>query len=480
MVESVLAGGEQEVPLCVDLDGTLIHSDSLVESFFGALRESFAWPRLLLALRRGRAAFKRAVADASPIDPQLLPFNPAVLDVLRARREAGQKIVLITAADQQVADAVAEHIGLFDESIGSNGVQNLKGNSKREFLVERYGEKGFDYVGDGQADLPVWRAARQSLVVTTRPKVVRQLQRDVENVEVVPGKPFSWRVLLRAFRVYQWVKNLLLFVPLLMAHRVLDLTAWGSAAAGFLAFSLCASAVYVINDLMDLEADRQHPTKSKRPFASGDLALTVGILSVPGLLLASALIALLLPPLFVLTLGAYFLITLAYSVRLKQVMLVDVIVLALLYTVRIVSGGLAAQVPLSEWLLAFSLFFFLSLAFVKRYSELFELRRQKRDSVKRRGYRADDLEMMGRLGASSGYISVLVMALYLNSEQVRTLYQHPVMLWFLCPVILYWVSRVWLLSHRGELDADPIVFAITDRVSYLSGAIAAGILLLAL
>jgi len=275
------------------------------------------------------------------------------------------------------------------------------------------------------------------------------------------------------------VKNLLVFVPLVMAHRIQEVPLILMAALAFFSFSACASAVYLINDLLDLESDRLHPYKKRRPFASGALPILHGIVLVPILLLTALVLGALLGVEFLAVLAGYFAITFGYSLRFKQIVLIDILVLASLYTVRMIAGGVAVKVEVSPWLLAFSMFFFYSLAAVKRFSELYSARKREKKSLAGRGYRADDLEFMAAMGNGAGFTSVLVLALYVTSNDVTGLYSQPQYLLLICPLLMYWISRIWLLAHRGELHDDPIVFAITDRVSYVVGAISGLVLLVA-
>lgn len=461
-------------PLCVDLDGTLIKTDALLEGLCALLKQN-VWLLFLLPLwlLRGRAHFKREVARRVSLDPRRLPYNEAFLDYLKEQRAQGRTLVLATASDALLAQRIAAHLGLFDEVIASDGKHNLKGRQKLRALEARFGAQGFDYAGNDRADLRIWPHARHALVVNARAPLMEAALRVAQVAQVFPDERRNrGRILLRAIRAHQWVKNVLVFIPLLTAHQ-LSASALGQAVLAFVAFSLCASSVYLLNDLADLDADRAHPTKRRRPLASGELPLPTAFALVPLLLLASVGVALWLPPMFLVVLACYFGLTVAYSLYLKQIALLDVLVLAILYTTRILAGSVAFGMAISPWLLAFSVFIFLSLAFVKRYSELRLLRSLAKTSAKGRGYFAGDLEQLGNLGAASGYISVLVLALYLNSEEVTTLYRWPELLWLALPPLLYWMSRVWLLAHRGQIDQDPVVFALHDRPSYYAaGAVA--------
>jgi 4-hydroxybenzoate polyprenyltransferase len=356
-------------------------------------------------------------------------------------------------------------LGVFNEVLSSNGQHNLAGRHKADVLVARFGKGGFDYAGNAPVDLAVWEQAQAAVVVQGSRDLAAKAAK-VTRVEQTFGAPKpSLKLWLKALRVHQWVKNVLVFLPLLAAHRVLDVLAITHAALAFLCFGLCASSVYLTNDLLDLPADRQHHRKRHRPFAAGSLPLVAGPIVATLLLLASFAIAALLPKQFVLMLASYFVLTTAYSFQLKRVVMLDVIVLALLYTSRIIAGAAAIAAPASFWLLAFSMFIFLSLAMIKRYTELLAAQKAGKIKASGRGYDVDDIPLVQSLGAASGYMSVLVLALYIDSTASSALYRHPHHLWLLCPVLLYWISRTWAIAHRGTMHDDPVVFAVRDKVS---------------
>ncbi|RKH17180.1 UbiA family prenyltransferase [Corallococcus sp. CA047B] len=459
------------------MDGTLARTDTLHENLLVLFKHA-PWLLLLAPLwvLRGKAFFKAAVARRVRLDVTALPYNEAVLAYLREEHARGRRLVLATAADRSLADAVAAHLGLFSDVFASEAGVNLSGSRKLARLREALGT--FDYVGNDAVDLPLWRESRRILVVHATPGVLRQargLGPPVHRVFEAP--PTHWRVWIRALRVHQWAKNALVFVPLLAAHKATQGGMAPRAVLAFVAFSLCASSVYVINDLLDLSSDRRHPTKSRRPFASGDLPVRAGVVLAPVLLGLAAVVALgTLPLSFAALLGVYSVLTLAYSLRLKQVVMLDVLVLAGLYTVRIFGGALAVGVPTSSWLLMFSTFLFLSLALLKRLSEVRRLRQSNEVSAHGRGYLAQDYELLASLGTAAGQVSVLVLALYITSKEVTALYGHPERLWLLCPVMLYWVGRIWVLAHRGLVNEDPLIFALRDRVSYVVGVVAALVL----
>ncbi|MCY1041425.1 UbiA family prenyltransferase [Corallococcus sp. bb12-1] len=466
-----------DVPLAVDLDGTLVRTDTLHENLLVLFKHA-PWLLLLAPLwvLRGKAFFKAEVARRARLDVTSLPYTEAVLAFLREEHARGRRLVLATAADRRIADDVAAHLGLFSDVFASEAGVNLSGARKLARLREALGT--FDYAGNDTVDLPLWRESRRVVVVHATAGVLRQAQALGPPVHrVFEAPPTGWRVWVRALRVHQWAKNALVFVPLLAAHKATQGDMAPHAVLAFVAFSLCASSVYVINDLLDLVSDRRHPTKSRRPFASGDLPIRAGVVLAPVLLGLSAVVALgTLPLSFAALLGVYSVLTLAYSLRLKQVVMLDVLVLAGLYTVRIFGGALAVGVPTSSWLLMFSTFLFLSLALLKRLSEVRRLRQSNEVSAHGRGYLAQDYELLASLGTAAGQVSVLVLALYITSKEVTALYGHPERLWLLCPVMLYWVGRIWVLAHRGLVNEDPLIFALRDRVSYVVGVVAALVL----
>ena len=468
------AGPSAERPLCVDLDGTLVSTDTLHENLLAFLKHRFwqVW-RLPFWLLRGKAQFKRRLAAAVSLDVAALPVLGDFVEFLRAEHARGRRLVLVTAADEQIARRIAEHFPFFAEVLTSDGEVNLRGAKKRARLVEKFGEKGFDYAGNGRVDLPVWRAAAGSIVVGASPAVERRAQRETQVLRVF-GRQQGWfQNLRRTLRLHQWPKNILLVVPAITGHKLGDIEILERAGLGMAAFCLCASSVYVMNDLHDLEADRAHRTKCLRPFAAGQFPILGGLLLAPLLLALGFLGAVFLAPQFRFYLGMYCLSSTLYSWALKRVVLLDVFVLAGLYTLRILAGHGATGIGYSNWLLGFSLFTFLSLALLKRYVELHRSRAMEDQSLAGRGYQARDLQVVLTMGLASGYLAALVLALYISSREVVELYRKPMLLLFICPVLLYWMSRVWLLATRDQIDDDPVVFALKDRTSYLLGALVA-------
>jgi 4-hydroxybenzoate polyprenyltransferase len=453
-------------PLAVDLDGTLLRSDLMWEGLARvALRRPWRLPSIAASLLGGRAAFKARVATSSELDPAGLPWRADLLDWVRAERRRGRRIVLATAADRTVAERIAAHLDAFDEVLASEPGRNLSSRAKADALAERFGEGGFDYAGDHpRKDWPVFERAG-GCVPAGSPRLEAALRDHNRPITASFADQGSVpRALLRAMRVHQWSKNLLVFVPLLTAHLVLDAAAWVESLLAFAAFSLLASGTYLLNDLHDLDADRRHPTKCRRPLASGALSIPAGFASAIVLALAGLAIAFVaLPKAFVGAIGMYLVLTLAYSLFLKRLLLVDVVALSLLYTVRIYAGAEAIEVELSEWLFVFSLFVFTSLAFLKRSIELRRTDLRSGSTLAGRGYAAEDAPIVRVVGPTIGVMSVLVLALYVQSPSVEAAYASPRLLWLLLPLMTYWVVRIWFLAERGTVDDDPVAFSIRDR-----------------
>ncbi|WP_026223628.1 UbiA family prenyltransferase [Methylosarcina fibrata] len=457
-------------PLVVDLDGTLIHTDMLHESALRVLRDSPLYTlHIPYWLSRGKAALKQNLANRSDFDPSSLPYNKELLEWLRQQKALGRKLVLCTASDLSIATAISEHLGVFDEVMASDGVRNLAGKHKAELLVQCFGHAGFDYAGNSNADLAVWQQAHKAVVVNASDALIKKASAYCEVERVFPSPALEFKVWRRVFRVHQWLKNLLLFVPILAAHQLTNPDIWLELILAFFSFSLCASSVYIANDLLDLESDRQHPRKCKRPFASGLVPAWMGVVLAPVLLFSSLALARHVGEAFFSWLLFYFALTCAYSWMLKRVMLIDCLTLAMLYTLRIVAGAAAVEMSLSFWLLAFSVFLFLSLAFVKRYAELEVQLLHGKQKAHGRGYYTSDASLLQTMGITSGYAAVLVLALYLNSDAILKLYRTPEWVWGAVPIMLFWVSWMWMQAHRGKMHDDPLVFAVKDKASLLSG-----------
>jgi 4-hydroxybenzoate polyprenyltransferase and related prenyltransferases len=462
--------------LCVDLDGTLIRGNVLFESVLLLLKsQPIALLWLPVWLIKGLAFLKQQIAARVELDPSRLSYRSDVISFLEAEKAGGRRIALVTAADRKIAEAVASYVGLFDEVHGSDGRLNLKGINKAYFLAQRFEEIGFDYVGDSAPDIEVWRKARAAYVVGTEARVRQATAVTTLAGSIVePPVPFkvSCRTWIDALRGHHWAKNLLLFLPLALSHN-LALDSVSRTFAGFVLYGLCASGLYILNDLLDLHSDRDHPWKKERPFAAGDISIAEGLLASV-ILLSSALgFGFLLDVKFGLALFGYATLTMLYSLYLKKVALLDVFVLSSFYSFRILAGALITSTPLSQWFLAFSMFFFLSLAMAKRYSELVHASDLIEAGNSGRGYRTGDRELLLSLGVGSSFSAVVILSLYVHSQDVLALYSSPEFLFLLCPIVLYWLSRTWLMAHRGELKEDPVTLAIRDRVSYAVGFVSA-------
>jgi 4-hydroxybenzoate polyprenyltransferase/phosphoserine phosphatase len=459
-------------PLCVDLDGTLVKSDTLQDSLLVLVRSHpRAAVRLPLWLLRGKAALKAEVGARVSLDVEHLPYNRPLIEYLQVERGEGRRIFLATGADQVLAERIAAYLGIFDGVLASDGKTNLTAGNKLEGLRRAFGEEGYDYIGNAGPDLALLEHAGTAMIANPSPGLRGRLRaRGVKVEREFEDRGSRARAILKALRLHQWAKNVLIFLPVLLAH-VLRLEALGTAAIAFFSFSLCASSTYIANDLLDIDADRRHPTKRARPFAAGNLPVTAGVAISAALLGISVTVAVMgLPAGFLGWLLLYLVATLSYSLYLKRVVLVDVILLSGLYTVRLLAGAAATRVQISPWLGAFALFLFLSLAMVKRVSELENTRSRGQAPASGRGYLLSDIEQVRSFGTASAYASVVVFSFYIGAHEVTALYRHPGRLWLITPLMIWWLSRVWLLASRGQMDEDPVIFAVTDRLSLLTGA----------
>ena len=468
-------------PLCVDLDGTLVKSDTLADSLLALARTH---PALVFALPlqvlRGKAAFKSFVTDHVSLDVAHLPYNRKVLQFLQTERARGRAIYLATGADRRLAERVAAHLGLFAGVLGSDGAVNLTGHRKLDGLRSQLGEQPFDYVGNDVPDLPMLEHAAEAMVAN--PSLRLRMRMKLRGIR--PARSFVERghpvvAMIRAMRIHQWSKNLLIFLPLLLAHHV-PLGLLLSGVLAFCCFSLAASSAYIFNDMLDIEADRRHAQKRMRPFASGELPAVTGFSMAVVFLVLAIAGARLLPIAFLGWLVLYLVTTLAYTWYLKRIALVDVLVLSGMYVLRLLAGSAATQSHISHWLAGFSAFLFLSLAIVKRFAELENLRMRGSQPSNGRGYLIADIEQLRSFGTASAFAAVMVFAIYISGSDVTLLYRQPRLLWLIMPFMILWLCRVWLLASRGELDEDPLVFALTDRVSLLIGAAVAAIAILAI
>lgn len=478
-VDADMADTRAAAPLCVDLDGTLIRTDLLVESALALFaKQPLSIFQMLYWLVRGKAYLKKQIARRVSIDPSALPYNRELLEWLTEQKKS-RRLVLCTASDSLLAVPVADHVAIFDEVVASNGDLNLSGTNKAKVLVDRYGDKGFDYIGNATVDLAVWKHARAAIVVEQGRSLSDAAARLTTVDRRFAMRRGGLRAWAKALRVHQWIKNILVFLPLLVSHRVFELQAMTTSVLAFVCFGLCASSVYLTNDLLDLPSDRLHHRKRHRPFAAGILPLAAGPIAAVLLLAVSFGLAFAVDRQFAAVLLGYYLLTTLYSFQLKRVMMLDVVVLATLYTTRILAGTAAIHSKPSFWLLAFSMFIFLSLAMIKRFVELLALQSKGKVKASGRGYDVEDIPLLQSLGASSGYLAVLVLALYVDSTASMQLYRHPHYLWMLCPLLLYWISRTWAVAHRGIMHDDPVVFAVMDRTSRILGVIAVVIVALA-
>ncbi|TVQ29333.1 MAG: UbiA family prenyltransferase [Geminicoccaceae bacterium] len=471
---------DHPVPLCVDLDGSLLVTDSLHEGLLAALvRQPQPTLAALRALPRGKAAFKRRIAELAGLDPALLPYNEELLTYLRAAKAQGRKLALFSAADHAVVMAIAAHLGIFDHAQGSDGTTNLSGANKLAAIRARYGDD-FAYVGNTTVDLPIWQAARGAVVVNNdrrfRAKVETMVPIEA-HFEAPSGGLRAWR---KQMRLHQWTKNALIFVPIILAGPLAEPADLAFAMVGFLLLGLLASVGYVINDLLDLPADRRHRTKRDRPFAAGTLQAKDGVVVAGGMLLTAMVAALFLGTGFALAAAGYFVGTVSYSLVLKRVPMLDVLILAGLFTVRVVAGTTLTSAPFSFWLITFSIFLFMSLALVKRYAELIDQPPGDDAMLDSRGYSATDLPLLLPFGAGSALAAGLIFVVYLVLERFPLdVYGNPVWLWFVFPILMFWLMRIWRLAVHGHMDQDPVLFALKDRLSLALGGLVLLLVLLA-
>ncbi len=463
------------IPLAVDLDGTLIATDLLWEGLFILLKQNPLYIFLVpFWLAAGPARLKQAIAERIDIDPASLPYREALLQRLRTDHADGRKIVLATGTPRKFAEAIAAHLGIFDYVLATDGPHNMTSGRKRDALIAAYGDGGFDYAGNSRHDLKVFDAARDAIVVAPDRHAARW--QAAHGAETVPVAKPTLKTFVKMLRVHQWLKNSLIAVPMVLSHEYFNGNMIWQCLLAFISFSAVASAIYILNDFFDLALDRKHATKRNRPFASGVLSIPFGLGAMAALLAIGIAAGLLLPIQFLGVLAGYLVVTTAYSLSFKRMLLVDVLTLAGLYTVRVLAGAAATGVDVSFWLLAFSIFFFLSLALVKRYVELRTTAIPPGERIAGRGYRIEDQEIVAQAGMASAFSSALVLALYMDSVAVRELYPHPWLVWPLAPIVLYLTMRVWILARRDEMNDDPVVFIIRDWRSQIVVAIGAALL----
>ncbi|WP_296743894.1 UbiA family prenyltransferase [Mesorhizobium sp.] len=463
------------IPLAVDLDGTLIATDLLWEGLFILLKKNPLYLFLIpVWLAGGPARLKQQISARIDIDPASLPYRAELLDRLRSEHHEGRKIVLATGTPRKFAEAVAAHLGIFDRVLATDGPHNMTSGRKRASLVAAYGDGGFDYAGNSRHDLPVFDVAREAIVVAPDRSAARW--QAAHGAETLPAPKPTRKTFIKMLRVHQWLKNSLIAVPMVLSHQYFNVGMIWDCLLAFVSFSAVASAIYIVNDFFDLALDRKHPTKRNRPFASGALSIPFGLGAIATLLAIGVAAGSLLPIEFLGVLGGYIVVTTAYSLSFKRMLLIDVLTLAGLYTIRVLAGAAATGVDVSFWLLAFSIFFFLSLALVKRFVELRTTAIPPGERIAGRGYRTEDQEIVAQAGMASAFSSALVLALYMDSTAVRELYPHPWVMWPLAPIVLYLTMRVWILARRDEMHDDPVVFIIRDWRSQIVVAIGAVLL----
>ncbi len=455
--------------LFVDLDGTLIRSDLFIESIIKSVKQNpFSIVKIIFWIIQGRSVAKDKLANSITLDIPSLPYETELISYIKEKKAQHITCVLATASNRVYAEQVAEHLGIFDLVIASDKENNLKGKNKLSSIIRLAKEEGFFYAGDSKADRCIWQQAAGNIFVNAPKKDVKaaQTQNKIEKV-IISRSPLL--AFFREMRIHQYAKNFLIFVPLLTSHQYFDQTSVLLSLLAFFCFSLCASGVYFLNDLLDLESDRHHAKKRFRPLASGSLPLSTGVIGTLVLPAISFLIAgLYLPPIFFFVIIFYYLLTNLYSFYFKRLSTIDVMTLAILYTLRIIAGSMAIAVELSSWLLAFSIFMFVSLAYLKRYIELSSFSNNTHQ-INGRGYNSIDAESVFILGVTNISISVLILALYINSPEISSQYMTPEVLWGLCWLMLYWSNRIWIGARRGKINDDPIVFALKDKVSRMVG-----------
>ncbi|KYG64753.1 hypothetical protein AZI86_11135 [Bdellovibrio bacteriovorus] len=450
-----------------DLDNCLIKTDLLYEQWLVLLKSKpWFWVLSFFWLMKGKAFFKHNLATHTKLQPDSLPYRFEVIDLLKRRASAGDVLILASASPEPWVHSVASYLGLFRSTIGSTSSDNRKGSSKLRAIQDLSQGVEFSYIADAPVDLEIWKESQEIVAVNASPSLknkIHTLNKPTQFIE--DGNKSLLTLIVKQLRPHQWIKNVLVFLPALAGHRFQSLDVLTNGFLAFFGFSLTASFVYILNDLLDLSSDRNHHSKKNRPFASGNLPLIYGFAQLPLLLAVSLGIGLLLPPPYLGWILTYLILNLAYSLYLKQSVVVDIIILSLMYTLRIFAGSAATDVPVSEWLLSFSTLFFFSLACIKRYTEI--IRSKNKITLDGRGYRQVDHPMVQNLGVGAGLLSILIVLMYLQSEDVRRLYTQPQNLWFATPVLLFWISRIWILTNRDEIHDDPVVFAVKDKISWV-------------
>lgn len=463
----------------VDLDDSLLKTDLLLERIVNlAAHAPLNLLKIPLKLLGGKLSFKRWLSTETTLDYSTLPVRQEVLDRVKEARGRGEKTVLISASLNEDVLNIAQLYPFFDVSVGTSDI-NLKGSTKLKFLEETFPSAPITYVGDSLSDLDIWDKCQKIIAINPSPYLSWRIRSKSKLTEFIFDKSNNLKFLVRELRPYQWVKNVLVFLPVFAAHRFFDLGPWIAAAKTFLSFSFLASAVYVFNDLCDLSSDRRQKSKNHRPLASGNLSLKTAILLIPACLTLSVVFSWNLSPSVFHVLGCYLLMNILYSFWVKKILVMDVVFLAGFYSLRIFAGGFASEVSVSEWLLSFSVFFFFGLAMIKRFSEI-KAQLLSASKTSRRAYDSQDLITIQTSGICTSVLSILILALYLSTGEVKKLYSHPQILWFVTPVLLFWINRIWILGSRGLVKEDPLVFALKDKVTWAVGLITAIIFLKAI
>jgi 4-hydroxybenzoate polyprenyltransferase len=456
----------RSAPLCVDLDGSLLNTDTLFESMAIALR-NWNFFKLMMWLIKGKAHFKERLSQEIMPDSKYLPYNRAVLKYIKEQKSLGRYLVLATGCNNKIAQSVSQHLGIFDEVIASDGKKNLRGATKAQALINRFGVQGFSYLGNDRVDLQVWKEALTGILVNTKDSVASQAERLVEIEARIFHSQNKLKSIFISLRPHHWIKNLLVFVPIILSNAFSDFYAWWQAWIVFLSLCATASAIYLINDIFDIEADRQHSSKRHRPIASGAISIKGAFILILAMLLIGLFLSAVTSTLLLVFI--YAVTGIAYSAYLKKLPLVDIFTLAGFYTIRLFIGGVASGYLVSLWLLAHSVFLFLSLAIVKRITEIRKLPISTKENIGGRGYFRGDSNILQSMGVGSSFASAIVLALYVQSDVAAKTYSHPEILWGIVPMILLWQCRIWLSSSRGNMNEDPIVFAVKDRITWAIG-----------
>ncbi len=455
-------------PLCVDLDGTLIKTNSLFEALLIALKKNplRVFP-LVGACFQSKAHVKHLLGEYIKDEPHSWLYNEELIAFLRDEHSKERTLILATASDHAIATSIAQELGIFDEVIASTVFAPVNASTKYKVLQQRFGKTSFSYAGNSHADLSVWNIAASAVLVHTPKRIASLVQKSCRvEAEFPLPETRTLKNIIREIRIHQWLKNLLLFIPPIMAHQIHHPYIFLQTTAGFFSFSFLASSMYIMNDLLDMHADRTHETKRMRPIALGTISAQDAIKIA--LLLVSASIALalfILPPAFLFVLLAYIVINALYSLRLKKVPYIDITVLASLYVLRIIAGGAATNIPTSVWLFFFAGCFFFYLASLKRVIELLHLK-QPQDIAPGRGYRKQDTAFLIRLGVAFSILSLVILGMYVGSTNVTHLYARPYLLLALLPLLALWMIRMWHLALAKKLPDDPVLFTSKDAISY--------------